>query len=165
WNLNSLAEKVVYMIEDHQDEYEDSLRLLSRDRRTMAGELARIPGLTVFPSQGNFILVKLPTEWSGVTLRDYLVANHGVYTRECGNKLGMTSQFMRLVVRPARDVDRLIDGMLDYGSQFRSRPAYEETPLESGRRWSTVVDEEPDNLIQYPTHRTSEYAGRRAVNG
>jgi histidinol-phosphate/aromatic aminotransferase/cobyric acid decarboxylase-like protein len=67
--------------------------------------------LTVFPSQGNFILVKLPTEWPGVALRDFLVANHGVYTRECGNKLGMTSQFMRLVVRPAADVDRLIDGL------------------------------------------------------
>ncbi|GAA3346225.1 hypothetical protein GCM10020358_56430 [Amorphoplanes nipponensis] len=164
WNLNSLAEKVVYMIQEHDDEYEDSLRLLSRDRRTMAGELARIPGLTVFPSQGNFILVKLPTEWSGVALRDHLVANHGVYTRECGNKLGMTSQFMRLVVRPARDVDRLIDGMLDYGRQFRGRSAYDEDPLEVGRRWSTTVDEEPDNLIQYPTHRTTDYAARRAVN-
>jgi histidinol-phosphate/aromatic aminotransferase/cobyric acid decarboxylase-like protein len=166
WNLNSLAEKVVYMIEDHHDDYEDSLRLLSRDRRTMGGELARIPGLTVFPSQGNFFLVKLPTEWSGVALRDYLVANHGVYTRECGNKLGMTSQFMRLVVRPARDVDRLIDGMLDYGRQFRGgRPMYEEDPLEPARRWASTVDEEPDNLIQYPTHRTTEYAGRRVANG
>jgi hypothetical protein len=27
------------------------------------------------------------------------------------------------------------------------------------------VDEQPDNLIQYPTHRTTEYAARRAVNG
>jgi histidinol-phosphate/aromatic aminotransferase/cobyric acid decarboxylase-like protein len=165
WNLNSLAEKVVYMIQEHHDEYEDSLRLLSRDRRTMAGELARVPGLTVFPSQGNFILVKLPTEWSGVALRDYLVANHGVYTRECGNKLGMTSQFMRLVVRPARDVDRLIDGMADYSHQFRARPAYEEDPLDTRRAWNAPVDEPPDNLIQYPTRRSATYPGRRAANG
>jgi histidinol-phosphate/aromatic aminotransferase/cobyric acid decarboxylase-like protein len=159
WNLNSLAEKVVYMIQEHDQEYEDSLRLLSRDRRDMAGELQRVPGLTVFPSQGNFILVKLPTEWSGVALRDYLVANHGVYTRECGNKLGMTSQFMRLVVRPARDVDRLIDGMMDYGRQFRVRPAYEEDPLDTRRAWTDV----PDNLIQYPAQRTGEYTARRAI--
>jgi histidinol-phosphate/aromatic aminotransferase/cobyric acid decarboxylase-like protein len=165
WNLNSLAEKVVFMIQDHEDEYEDSLRLLSRDRRSMAGELARIPGLTIFPSQGNFILVKLPTEWSGVALRDYLVANHGVYTRECGNKLGMTSQFMRLVVRPPRDVDRLIDGMMDYGRQFRVREAYQEEPVAPRRSWSSGLDETPDNLIQYPSHRaTGEYTGRRAAN-
>jgi histidinol-phosphate/aromatic aminotransferase/cobyric acid decarboxylase-like protein len=164
WNLNSLAEKVVFMIQDHEEEYEDSLRLLSRDRRAMAGELARIPGLTIFPSQGNFILVKLPTEWSGVTLRDFLVANHGVYTRECGNKLGMTSQFMRLVVRPGRDVDRLVDGMMDYGSQFRSRPIYDEEPLDGRRGWASQVDDTPDNLIQYPSHRRTEYTGRRASN-
>jgi histidinol-phosphate/aromatic aminotransferase/cobyric acid decarboxylase-like protein len=152
WNLNSLAEKVVFMIQEHEDEYEDSLRLLSRDRRQMAAELQRVPGLTVFPSQGNFILVKLPTEWSGVALRDFLVAHHGVYTRECGNKLGMTSQFMRLVVRPARDVDRLIDGMLDYGRQFARPPQYD-----SGY-------DVPDNLIQYPSRRT-DYTARRAANG
>jgi histidinol-phosphate/aromatic aminotransferase/cobyric acid decarboxylase-like protein len=166
WNLNSLAEKVVFMIQDHEDEYEDSLRLLSRDRRQMAGELSRIPGLTVFPSQGNFILVKLPTEWSGVALRDFLVANHGVYTRECGNKLGMTSQFMRMVVRPARDVDRLIDGMMDYGRQFMGRSRYEEEPVDVRRGgWnSQQMDEVPDNLIQYPSRRT-DYTARRAANG
>ena len=120
WNLNSLAEKVVFMIQEHEADYQESLRLLSRDRRTMAAELSQLPGLTVFPSQGNFILVKLPTEWSGVGLRDYLVSNHGVYTRECGNKLGMTSQFMRLVVRPAADVDRLMDGLEDYAQQTQA---------------------------------------------
>ena len=41
WNLNSLAEKVVFMIQEHEAEYEESLRLLSRDRCRMAGELAR----------------------------------------------------------------------------------------------------------------------------
>ena len=199
WNLNSLAEKVVFMIQDHQAEYEESLRLLSRDRRTMAGELSQIPGLTVFPSQGNFVLVKLPTEWSGVSLRDFLVSKHGIYTRECGNKLGMTSQFMRLVVRPAADVDRLIDGMEEYAQQWRAAPSSsaswsssssssgrsassrssssrssssrppssrpsspaasyaDESPVETGydRRWK--LEEEPDNLIQYPTRRASGY--------
>ena len=162
WNLNSLAEKVVHMISEHDAEYEESLRLLSRDRRGMANELGRVPGLTVFPSQGNFILVKLPAEWSGVALRDHLVANHGVYTRECGNKLGMTSQFMRLVVRPQADVDRLIDGMLDYGRQFE-RPAYAEDPLDTGRRFYDR-DAEPDNVLQYPSRRTgTDYTARRAA--
>jgi histidinol-phosphate/aromatic aminotransferase/cobyric acid decarboxylase-like protein len=169
WNLNSLAEKVVFMIQEHEDEYEDSLRLLSRDRRQMAAELSRVPGLTVFPSQGNFFLVKLPSEWSGTGLRDFLVGNHGLMTRECGNKLGMTSQFMRLVVRPARDVDRLIDGMMDYARQFMGgRPSrYEEDPMMDSRasRWqSQQMDDIPDNLIQYPSRRT-EYTARRAANG
>jgi histidinol-phosphate/aromatic aminotransferase/cobyric acid decarboxylase-like protein len=156
WNLNSLAEKVVFMIKDHQESYLESLRLLSRDRREMASELSAIPGLTVFPSQGNFILVKLPPEWSGVGLRDFLVGNHGVYTRECGNKLGMSSQFMRLVVRPGADVNRLLDGIEDYARKMdpvqsvpEPRQAYPDS------RFAKVANAEtrPDNLIPYPNGR------------
>jgi histidinol-phosphate/aromatic aminotransferase/cobyric acid decarboxylase-like protein len=183
WNLNSLAEKVVFMIGDYGAEYEESLRLLSRDRRAMAAELSRIPGLTVFPSQGNFILVKVPQGWSGVELRDYLVANHGVYTRECGNKLGMTSQFMRLVVRPTADVARLIEGMQEYARQKRSaerleQPAYsrrswQDDPLDTNRAyqpaWNTP-DNEPDNLLYYPPQRNgttngSNVTGANGYNG
>ncbi|MFI1987750.1 pyridoxal phosphate-dependent aminotransferase [Actinoplanes sp. NPDC020271] len=160
WNLNSLAEKVVHMIQDHEMEYEESLRLLSRDRRSMGRELQRIPGLTVFPSQGNFYLVKLPTEWSGVALRDFLVANHGIMTRECGNKLGMTSQFMRLVVRPGQDVDRLVDGMLDYAQRFHGRSVYDADQLEStSRRWAESYEEQREQ------RSAGEYTARRAAVG
>jgi histidinol-phosphate/aromatic aminotransferase/cobyric acid decarboxylase-like protein len=160
WNLNALAEKVVYMIADYEAEYEQSLRLLSRDRREMGDALARIPGLTVFPSQGNFILVKLPISWSGVELRDFLVARHGVYIRECGNKLGMTSQFSRLVVRPMEDAARLIEGMQDYA---RQRGGVETDP-DYGRQWGSASEPELDNLIPYPTRRAagSPYRGKRA---
>ena len=172
WNLNSLAEKVVYMISDYAAEYEESLRLLCRDRRDMADELSRIPGLTVFPSQGNFILVKLPTGWGGVDLRDHLVAHHGVYVRECGNKLGMTSQFMRLVVRPTGDVARLIDGMRDFG---RQRQGGEPAELDYGRPWQESpaepdhdyrrgpLDDEPDNLILYRANRSNGYPARQVA--
>jgi histidinol-phosphate/aromatic aminotransferase/cobyric acid decarboxylase-like protein len=176
WNLNSLAEKVVYMIADYAPQYEESLRLLSRDRREMADELSRIPGLTIFPSQGNFILVKLPTGWGGVELRDYLVANHGVYTRECGNKLGMSSQFMRLVVRPAADVARLTNGILEYARQRRGneRPevdygrSWKDVPAEADREYGrqrSPLDAEPDNLLMYPSNRTGGYRGRRSAAG
>jgi hypothetical protein len=44
------------------------------------------------------------------------VAEDGVFIRECGNKLGMSSDFVRLVVRPARDVERLVTGLRDYAA-------------------------------------------------
>lgn len=122
WNLNSLAEAVVFMIHKYEADYRDSLRRLSRDRMQMAEDLAQVPGLTIYPSQGNFILVKLPMGWGGVELKEYLMSRYGVYIRECGNKLGMSSQFVRLVVRPREDVVRLIDGMLSYGRLLRGEP-------------------------------------------
>jgi histidinol-phosphate/aromatic aminotransferase/cobyric acid decarboxylase-like protein len=132
WNLNSLAETVVNMIADYDSEYRDSLRQIARDRFTMADELASVPGLTIFPSQGNFLLVKLPGGWDGVQLRDYLLTRHGIYIRECGNKLGITSQFVRLVVREAKDVRVLVDAMLRYGRYLHGEP-------ETGRNADLIV--------------------------
>ena len=114
WNINSLAEAVVFMLKEHEDAYRESLQLLARDRFHMTAELRRIPGLTVYPSQANFIMVKLPPGVDGAKLRDYLISRHGVFVRECGNKLGITNQFVRLVVRPRADVERLLEGLAAY---------------------------------------------------
>ncbi|HEX2132595.1 MAG TPA: histidinol-phosphate transaminase [Actinophytocola sp.] len=115
WNLNSLAEAVVFMLRDHGPEYRESLRLLARDRYAMGTQLARLPDFTVFPSQGNFLLVKLAPGVDGTELRDHLINRHQVFIRECGNKLGMSNQFLRFVVRPQADVARLVEGVQAFG--------------------------------------------------
>ncbi|ONI83726.1 aminotransferase [Saccharothrix sp. ALI-22-I] len=111
WNLNSLAEAVVFMFKEHADEYAESLVKLSMDRYRMGIELGRIPELDVFSSQANFILVKLPGDVTGAEMRDYLLLKHQVFVRECSNKLGLSGQYLRLVVRPEADVERLVSGM------------------------------------------------------
>ncbi|MFF3763708.1 pyridoxal phosphate-dependent aminotransferase [Streptomyces sp. NPDC001922] len=114
WNLNSFAETVVFMLKEYGAEYRQSLALLSRDRANMSLALAGLPGLVVFLSQGNFLLVKLPDGVDGVQLRDYLLNEHNLFVRECGNKLGSSSQFLRLVVRPYPDVERLQSALQRY---------------------------------------------------
>jgi len=114
WNLNSLAEMVVFMLKEHGAEYRESLRLLARDRYGMGTLLSRMPELTVYSSQANFLLVKLSPNVDGTDLRDFLISRHQVFIRECGNKLGMSKQFLRLVVRPQQDVNRLAAGLYDY---------------------------------------------------
>ena len=37
-----------------------------------------------------------------------------MFVRDCGNKLGITSQFLRLVVRPRDDVAKLYHGLRSY---------------------------------------------------
>ncbi|MFC4858591.1 pyridoxal phosphate-dependent aminotransferase [Actinophytocola glycyrrhizae] len=114
WNLNSLAESIVFMLGAHGAEYRESLRLLARDRYGMGMQLARVPELSVYSSQANFLLVKLGPGVDGTALRDHLISRHQVFIRECGNKLGMSNQFVRLVVRPQQDVARLMEGLDDY---------------------------------------------------
>ncbi|MET9480368.1 histidinol-phosphate transaminase [Streptomyces sp. NPDC006638] len=124
WNLNSFAEHVVFMLKEHRGEYAESLELARRDRRAMTARLAQLPGLTVYPSQGNFVFVRLPEGVDGTVLRDRLLAEHGVLVRECGNKVGSSSRFLRLVVRQEDQVRRLISGLEQvlYGRQVTPAP-------------------------------------------
>ncbi|GAT80428.1 aminotransferase [Streptomyces sp. F-3] len=111
WNLNSFAEHVVFMLKEHSAEYRQSLQQVRRDRAEMAGQLSALPGLTVYPSQGNFLFVRLPLGADGTVVRDRLLTEHRILVRECGNKIGSSSRFLRLVVRPEVDVRRLVSAM------------------------------------------------------
>ncbi|MEU9643453.1 histidinol-phosphate transaminase [Streptomyces sp. NPDC048188] len=111
WNLNSFAEHVVFMLRDHGPEYAQSLHQVRRDRLEMAARLSALPGLTVYPSQGNFLFVRLPVGAEGTAVRDRMLTEHRVLVRECGNKIGSSSRFLRLVVRPQVDVRRLVSGL------------------------------------------------------
>ncbi|MFI8241271.1 aminotransferase class I/II-fold pyridoxal phosphate-dependent enzyme [Streptomyces sp. NPDC085866] len=119
WNLNSFAEHVVFMLKEHGAEYAQSLMQVRRDRLEMASQLSALPGLTVYPSQGNFLFVRLPVGAEGTVVRDRMLTEHRILVRECGNKIGSSSRFLRLVVRPQVDVRRLVSGLEQvlYGSR------------------------------------------------
>ncbi|MEV7975877.1 histidinol-phosphate transaminase [Streptomyces sp. NPDC086519] len=119
WNLNAFAEYVVFMLKEHGAEYAQSLLQVRRDRLEMASQLATLPGLTVYPSQGNFLFVRLPVGAEGTVVRDRMLTEHRILVRECGNKIGSSSRFLRLVVRPEVDVRRLVSAMEQvlYGSR------------------------------------------------
>ncbi|MGR6970207.1 pyridoxal phosphate-dependent aminotransferase [Streptomyces cynarae] len=119
WNLNSFAEHVVFMLKEHGAEYQQSLQQVRRDRLEMASHLSALPGLTVYPSQGNFLFVRLPVGAEGTVVRDRLLTEHRILVRECGNKIGSSSRFLRLVVRPQVDVRRLVSALEQvlYGSR------------------------------------------------
>ncbi|SOD86852.1 histidinol-phosphate transaminase [Streptomyces sp. Ag109_G2-15] len=111
WNLNSFAEHVVFMLKEHGMEYAQSLMQVRRDRLDMTNHLSALPGLTVYPSQGNFLFVRLPVGAEGTVVRDRMLTEHRILVRECGNKIGSSSRFLRLVVRPQVDVRRLVSGL------------------------------------------------------
>ncbi|MER6028045.1 histidinol-phosphate transaminase [Streptomyces sp. NPDC001851] len=119
WNLNSFAEHVVFMLKEHGAEYAQSLQQVRRDRLEMASHLSALPGLTVYPSQGNFLFVRLPVGAEGTMVRDRMLTEHRILVRECGNKIGSSSRFLRLAVRPQVDVRRLVSGLEQvlYGSR------------------------------------------------
>ena len=107
WNINGLASFVLKALPEFRERYAASFTQAALDRQYMAMRLEQIPGLTVYPSQANFLYCELPAGVSGRTLRDRLLEYNGLMIRECSNKIGSSESFLRLAVQKRAAVDRL----------------------------------------------------------
>ncbi|MFI8202368.1 pyridoxal phosphate-dependent aminotransferase [Streptomyces sp. NPDC085937] len=161
WNLNSFAEYVVFMLKEHGAEYAQSLHQVRRDRMDMSGQLSSLPGLTVYPSQGNFLFVRLPVGAEGTVVRDRLLTEHRILVRECGNKIGSSSRFLRLVVRPQVDVRRLVSGLEQvlYGTSRRGAAVPEQATGTGYSSGTAAVDRLVSETNGAGTHGLAQAAG------
>ncbi|MEQ8144026.1 histidinol-phosphate transaminase [Streptomyces sp. OP7] len=161
WNLNSFAEYVVFMLKEHSAEYAQSLHQVRRDRMDMSGQLSSLPGLTVYPSQGNFLFVRLPVGAEGTVVRDRLLTEHRILVRECGNKIGSSSRFLRLVVRPQVDVRRLVSGLEQvlYGTSRRGAAVPEQATGTGYSSGTAAVDRLVSETNGAGTHGLAQAAG------
>jgi hypothetical protein len=113
--------------------------MVRRDRLDMARQLSALPGLTIYPSQGNFLFVRLPVGAEGTVVRDRLLTEHRILVRECGNKVGSSSRFLRLVVRPQSDVIRLVSGLEQVLYGARNGAAVPELSASAGYSSGTAM--------------------------
>ena len=59
WNINSFAEFYLQIWEKYEKDYTKALERFRAERARFAARLKEIPGLTVYPSQANYVLAKL----------------------------------------------------------------------------------------------------------
>lgn len=113
WNLNAFVIALLEMLPANQAAYEASRIRTVQDRNYMGMRLKTISGLKVFPSEANFHYVKLEDSIGGTQLRNHLLTEYGILLRECGNKLGSSSQFFRIATRPEGETERLVQSLRD----------------------------------------------------
>jgi histidinol-phosphate aminotransferase len=78
YNVNVLTQFVAERALAHHDVLEAQARSIVSERERLSGELKVLPGVTVFPSDANFILVRVPDAprvFEGMRRRSVLVKN------------------------------------------------------------------------------------------
>ncbi|MCF8108837.1 MAG: aminotransferase class I/II-fold pyridoxal phosphate-dependent enzyme [Desulfohalobiaceae bacterium] len=115
WNLSGLAEYFfrLYANPEFQTEYEQvRIRYIKETQRFFKG-LAHIDGLRVYPSLGNFILIELLNGWTACDFTSALLIKHGVYSRDCNDKIGLEGEFVRLASRSREENEYILQSIAD----------------------------------------------------
>ncbi len=81
YNVNAVSMAIACALLESPGRLDHRIRAIVRQRKALADGLARIPGLTVFPSDANFVLVRTPVDAAGVWRR---MLDRGVLVRYLG---------------------------------------------------------------------------------
>ncbi len=110
WSVNGLSQALAPQL--YADTaYLEQTRLQVRSlREAFATALSALPGVTVFPSEADFLLVQLPEAWPVSRLCKELL-QQGILIRSCANYEGLGERYCRLAVRPQHEQQQLLAAM------------------------------------------------------
>jgi histidinol-phosphate/aromatic aminotransferase/cobyric acid decarboxylase-like protein/choline kinase len=120
WNVNAIAERFIELFPEYAKEFDESLRKGRADRGYLMARLKEVPFLEPFESCASFILCRssIPAK----VLGRYLYECHSILIRDSLNQAIPTrSDYIRVAVRPAGDVDRLVEGLREAAEQITGR--------------------------------------------
>jgi histidinol-phosphate aminotransferase len=108
WSVNSLACAALATWADQEAEHTAyRVQRLAAIREQLTAALAALPGVRVWPSAANFLLLQVadgPAVLAGLAAR-------GIAVRPCHSFPGLTTNHLRVAVRDPADNQRLVDAL------------------------------------------------------
>jgi histidinol-phosphate/aromatic aminotransferase/cobyric acid decarboxylase-like protein len=123
WNVNAFAEWFCGLLADpsYQRAYETARRRYVRDARRLFAAFDALPGARTFPTAANFALLELDRPAADVA--GALLADHGVYVRDCADKRGLDGhRYLRVAARSEAENRRVLAALTDVLATPAERP-------------------------------------------
>jgi histidinol-phosphate/aromatic aminotransferase/cobyric acid decarboxylase-like protein len=111
WNVNTLAQYFLSLLPSTDTAYHETRKRLIGDVRRLFNALREISEIDVYPTGANFVLFRIKGEMTASELQTLLLNEHGMYVRDCSNKIGMDNFHIR-VASQGREKDALLVGAL-----------------------------------------------------
>jgi histidinol-phosphate/aromatic aminotransferase/cobyric acid decarboxylase-like protein/choline kinase len=117
WNMNSLAEFTLEIVLKHRNILAQSFGDTIRDREAFAAALAGLPAVErVFPSQANFLLVRMKPGLSGGPLCGELLRRRAILIKDISGKFADGRTYLRFAVRLPEENMRLVAALAEAGA-------------------------------------------------
>jgi len=87
---------------------ENTKRIIAKERTRFVKMLSEIGGFHVFPSETNFLLLKILNKKITATALKEKMAKEGILIRDCSTFVGLDDSYFRVTVRSSTDNLKLI---------------------------------------------------------
>lgn len=108
WNINSLAEFFMQILDKYKNEYAVSLKQIRAERHRFYEKLCEIPSLKVYPSQANYFMCELRGGCSSAELAGKLLKRN-ILIKDLTGKIRDGKQYIRIAIRTEEENSRLIE--------------------------------------------------------
>lgn len=108
WNINSMAEFFMQILDKYKADYEKSLREIKAERRLFFKSLSRIKSLKVYPSQANYFMCELLDGHTSKELAGKLLKKN-VLIKDLTGKIKNGRQYIRIAIRTNTENKQLVE--------------------------------------------------------
>jgi threonine-phosphate decarboxylase len=119
WSVNSLAQAVSCAVLRDRAYEMKSRTFMANERSRFMKELRSLPGVRVYSSVSNFVLIELP-DWSSAGLVADRLAAEGLLVRDCSTLPGLSARMIRVAVRTVKENRRLMGTLGAYMAKAAS---------------------------------------------
>lgn len=108
WSINAFAALAGEIILQDSAYQQKTRQWLAEEGRRFYQQLRRLPGLTVYPGQANYLFLR--ADMPGIDLQYALLQQH-ILIRSCANYPGLGAGYFRVAIRSAEENQRLISAL------------------------------------------------------
>lgn len=112
WNINSMAEFFMQILDKYKSDYRLSLDKLKSERSRFYKELSKLPNLKVYPSQANYFMCELLNGYESKKVAAELLEDN-ILIKDLSGKIKNGHQYVRIAIRTSEENDRLIKGLMN----------------------------------------------------
>ncbi|ACD97378.1 cobyric acid synthase [Trichlorobacter lovleyi] len=128
WSVNSLAQAVGARAVQDQDYLQQTRSMVTQQRQQLAQMLGQLPGLTIYPGEANFLLLRLDHSTLDAPQLAEQTLKQGIALRICANFQGLDQRYLRVAVRTETEQQQLCGVLHAILEPTRQRPARRQTP-------------------------------------
>lgn len=111
WNINSFAEYYMQIFEKYRKDYESAMDRFKVVRKKYVAQLELVRGLTVIPSQANYVMCELTGDISAKKLTEILLDKYNIFIKDLSNKKGINGEYIRLAVKTEEENQLIVNSI------------------------------------------------------